>query len=557
MSSKLKLYLGRKVLDCVNKPNISNLQNVIQVENNTKSGNVNLKLPLVCLEAQIGSSEIPKLLKIQPDDIIKQLKIENKCITFEIDKKLFIADVIESCANPDLNLDNEKIVVEYSSPNVAKPFHLGHLRSTIIGNYIGNINKFLRNDVTRINYLGDWGTQFGFIKVGVEDLKYTSENIKENPIKLLYKCYVHANKLAEKDPNILERAKVEFAKLENGSIEDIKNWRVIIGYTKDELKKTYERLGVQFDEYNYESMYGSKDIQDVIDILKNKKLLIKQKDGKETIKMNDKNITILKSDGSTLYLSRDIAAAMHRYKKYNFDKMFYVVENGQHDHFSALKHVIKEMGCKWSDKLTHVKFGRIRGLSTRKGTAVFLNDILDECRELMIQKQVLSPNTKVPISDDRISDILGISCVIVNDLKQRRQKDYEFDWDRVLQVQGDTGVKFQYTHCRLCSLEQNSGATPAKVCVPEALDEPEALILLKHLAKFQEVLLASQEQLEACILVNYLFHLCNHISKALKVLQIKGANPDIASQRLLLFNTSREVLKNGMNILGLQPLNQM
>ncbi|XP_018570561.1 probable arginine--tRNA ligase, mitochondrial [Anoplophora glabripennis] len=564
MSTKLKLYLGRKVIDSLHKStkySPSELQSLIQIDNSKDSQKIELNLPLNFLETELGVTNITEILKIQPDDIIKKIHLikdrANRKISFEIDKGMFIKDVLENCAQPDLNFKPKKLVVDYSSPNIAKPFHFGHLRSTIIGNFISNLNLFLRNKVTRLNYLGDWGTQFGLIKVGVQDLRYTSEDIQKDPVKLLYQCYVHANKLAENDPSVLEKAKTEFTKLENGSEEDLRHWREYMSYTKNELQQTYSRLGVVFDEYNYESDYSAKEIHGILEILRRKNVIRKEKDGKEVAMVNDRKVSVVKSDNTTLYLTRDIAAAIDRFKKYNFDRMYYVVENGQNDHFHALKDILNKMDMPWAHRLTHVKFGRIRGMSTRKGTAVFLKDILDECRDIMVKKQLESPTTKVPINDGKTADILGVSCVIVNDLKQRRQKDYDFDWDRVLQVQGDTGVRLQYTHCRLCSLERNSGAVAARECVPQMLDEPEVVVMLKELAKFHDVLHRSNEQLEAHILCIYLFHLCNHINKALKTLQVKGMGSDVASQRLLLFNTAREVLKNGMIILGLQPLDEM
>ncbi|KAJ8925105.1 hypothetical protein NQ315_001286 [Exocentrus adspersus] len=565
MSTKLKLYLGRKVVDSLHKYTQltpSELQPLIQVGNNKDDGQtVELNLPLNVLENQLGVTNINEILKIQPDDIIKKIQLikdrANRKISFEIEKGIFMKDVMENCAFPDLNVKPKKLVVEYSSPNVAKPFHFGHLRSTIIGNFISNLNMFLKNQVTRLNYLGDWGTQFGFIKVGVEDLKYTPEVIRKDPIKILYRCYVHANKLADKDPSILEKAKAEFTKLENGSEEDLRHWKDYMTYTKEELETTYNRLGVVFDVYNYESDYSAKGIQDVLEVLRKKNVIRKDKDGKEVAVVNERKVSVVKSDNTTLYLTRDIAAAIDRFKTYGFDRMYYVVENGQNDHFYALKDILSKMDMPWVHRLVHVKFGRIRGMSSRQGSAVFLQDILDQCRDIMIRKQVESPTTKAPISDGQAADILGVSCVIVNDLKQRRQKDYDFDWDRVLQVQGDTGIKLQYTHCRLCSLEKNSGATPARDCIPQMLEEPEVLILLKELARFHDVLYRANEQLEAQILVNYLFRLCNQINKAFKTLRIKGTDPDVASQRLLLFITAREVLRNGMSILGLRPLDQM
>nr|CAI5849453.1 unnamed protein product [Callosobruchus analis] len=442
MSTKLKLYLGRKVIDCLHKYtkfSLAELQPLIQIGNADES-KVAMSLPLNDLEKLLGVTNITEVLKIQPDDIIKNIHLvrdrANRRISFEIDKNIFVKDVIENCAFPDLNFSPKNIVVDFSSPNIAKPFHLGHLRSTIIGNFISNLNSFLRHKVVRLNYVGNWGTQFGFIKVGLEELKYAPEDIEKDPLKLLYKSYVHANKLAETDTSILDRAKQEFLKLETGSVDDIKDWKTFMDYSKKELINTYNRLGITFDDYSYESDYSAKNIEDVIKILREKNIIHKDNDGKEVASINDKKVSVVKSDGSTLYLTRDIAAAIDRFKNI-----------------------------------------------------------------------ALIKSTKVPINDGEVADILGVSCVIVNELKRRRQKDYEFNWDTVLQVQGDTGIRLQYTHCRLHSLEKNSGTTPAKECIPEIFDHPEALLLLKVLAKFHDVLYKANVQLEAYILVNYLFHL--------------------------------------------------
>lgn len=354
-----------------------------------------MSVPLNVLENQVGVTNVNEILKIQPDDIIKNIQLirdrANRKISFEIDKKIFVKDVMENCAFPELNFKPKTIVVEFSSPNVAKPFHVGHLRSTIIGNFISNLNIFIRNRVTRLNYLGNWGTQFGLIKVGVRDLKYTPEDIQKDPLKLLHYSYVHANKLAEKNPEIFQTAKNEFRKLETSS-EDLTEWKNWMEYTKTELDNTYQRLGVTFDEYNYESDYSAKDIQDVMTTLRQKNIIHKDKDGKEIAQIGSRNVTVLKSDGTSLYLSRDIAAAIDRFKKYNFDQMFYVVDNSQSDHFHALKDIIYKMDLPWAHRMFHVKFGRIRGMNTRKGSAIFLKDILDECQNIMVKRQIESPS---------------------------------------------------------------------------------------------------------------------------------------------------------------------
>uniref|UniRef100_A0A1Y1KMU0 Probable arginine--tRNA ligase, mitochondrial n=1 Tax=Photinus pyralis TaxID=7054 RepID=A0A1Y1KMU0_PHOPY len=564
MSTKIKLYLGRKVIESLRQsPNINpvQLKPLIQIGNPPSDNHIEFYLPINAIEQYLGIASVNDILKIQPDDIIKNIHCvkdrANRKISFEINRDIFVKDVIENSAAPDVNLTPKNIVIEYSSPNIAKPFHVGHLRSTIIGNFLANLHTYLNHKVTRLNYLGDWGTQFGFIRVGVNKLNFTEEDIKQNPTQLLYESYVHANQLAESDPKISELARGYFAKLESGSEADLQVWRSYIDYTISDLQATYDRLGVKFDEYNYESMYNVSHIKSVLDALSSKKLLNVDTDGKVNVNVNDRNICLIKSDGSSLYLTRDLAAAIDRFSKFNFDQMYYVVENGQNDHFNSLKGLLHLMDVPWSDRIKHIKFGRIHGMSTRKGKVVFLRDLLNEIQDLMLEKQMESPNTKVPITNGEISDVLGVSCVIVNDLKQRRQKDYTFSWDQALQVQGDSGAKLQYTHCRLCSLEENSGAVPVQVCKPEFLEQPDVTALVRELARFPDVLHKAQSQMEACVLVTYLFHLCNYINRAFKTLQVKDQEPELASQRLLLFSSARDVLGQGMQILGLKPLTKM
>ncbi|PNF23769.1 hypothetical protein B7P43_G16828 [Cryptotermes secundus] len=437
---------------------------------------------------------------------------------------------------------------------------MGHLRSTIIGNFTANILEFLSHKVVRINYLGDWGTQFGLLQVGLDMCDYSETMIKQNPLQLLYQAYVEANKRAEIDPSVSARAREAFCSLERGNTDNMKKWQLFRSYTEQELQHVYQRLGIRFDEYRWESQYSGKQISSILHLLETRGLLKNESDGKKVVEINEQwRVPVIKSDGSTLYLTRDIAAALDRYDQHNFTEMLYVVDISQTDHFAALFGVLSSMQLPWASSLKHIKFGRIRGMSTRKGSVVFLSDILDEIRDIMATKQQESHTTKVLLGEnnERTADILGTSAVIINDLKQRRKRDYEFDWNRALQVQGDTGVKLQYTHCRLCSLEKNSGATLPLECDSSVLQEREAVLLVKNIARFNEVIMKTYEDLEACILVNYLLQFCNLINSAFEVLQIKNEDVHIGSQRLLLFHSSRIVLNQGMKILGLQPLQQM
>nr|CAD7266546.1 unnamed protein product [Timema shepardi] len=588
MASKLKINICSRVLDAIRgneslKNTSSLLSRQLFISLNKNGGDVEVQMPINIFHNHFQSplsenktilsvSEIKKLFNKTDfvTDVQELGEGNGKKIVFRMNKHRFLKDVLEDIldnskghrTNSSIRFPSfdEKIVVEYSSPNIAKPFHMGHLRSTIIGNFISNLHEHLGGKVVRINYLGDWGTQFGLLQVGLNMSNYTDEMIKHNPIQLLYQAYVTANQAAQNDSALGAKAREIFKSLEEGSFADIKKWENYRNYTVDELQRIYKRLGVTFDEYEWESMYSTVQIKNVLDQLEEKGILKLEEDGRKVVNLdNNRRATLVKSDGTTLYLTRDIAAALHRYDRHSFDRLLYVVENGQNDHFTALMGTMKQMDLFWAERMRHVKFGRIRGMSTRKGSVVFLKDVLDETRDLMHKKQLESPNTRIDLRrvSDTTSDILGVSAVIVNDLKQRRQRDYEFDWNKALQLQGDTGTKLQYTHCRLYSLEQNCGAQLPTECDPSVLQETEAVLLVVEVARFDEVLNKSHEELEACVLVSYLFRLCNLTNQAFKVLRIKDQDPHIASQRLLLFHSSRRVLQQGMNILGLKPLNEM
>lgn len=282
----------------------------------------------------------------------------------------------------------------FSSPNIAKPFHMGHLRSTIIGNFIANILEFMSHEVVRLNYLGDWGTQYGLLQVGIELCDFSEAMIKQNPMQFLYQAYVEANKKAETDPSVAARAREVFHCLEAGNMEEMKKWQLFHSYTEQELEHVYQRLGVHFDEYNWESKYSAKEVGSILHSLKTRGIMKTEIDGKQVVEINQQwHVPIMKSDGSTLYLMRDIAAAMDRYDRHNFAEMLYVVDSSQANHFKALFGILSSMQLPWASSLKHVKFGRIQGMSTRKGSVVFLTDILDEIRDVMATRQQDSHST--------------------------------------------------------------------------------------------------------------------------------------------------------------------
>lgn len=321
-----------------------------------------------------------------------------KSLIFHLDQSSFFSSILaNSTDNPiDYRLIDEpaeNIIVEYSSPNIAKPFHIGHLRSTIIGNFIANVFSTYGHNVTRINYLGDWGTQFGYLKLGMEMSNCTDEEIAKDPIRHLFNGYVQANRKAESDPVFAIKARNVFSQMENGNLPDLDAWHQYRQYTVDEMARVYGRLGVKFDAYSWESDYRKVNILKHLEQMRKSGFLQPESDGKESFVVDENTrAPLLKSDGSTLYLTRDIAAIINRQEEFHFDRMYYVAGNEQHQHFDTLFKIAKKLGIRNADKLHHVKFGKVEKMSTRKGNVVFLSDILDEMRDLMYNKQIMSPS---------------------------------------------------------------------------------------------------------------------------------------------------------------------
>ncbi|XP_047989480.1 probable arginine--tRNA ligase, mitochondrial [Leguminivora glycinivorella] len=545
MTSKLRCLLLEKFTDRLNKNLMSRNVKNMQVTYRHNENNFLLKLPI----QEVAAAELSN---------DKYTFNNSEYIQLYVRRADFIQSVIEGIISKDVQQDTKpkKVVLDFSSPNIAKPFHVGHLRSTIIGNFIANINKYYNHDVTRINYLGDWGTQFGLLQYGLKAKKLNLDDIKDKPIEKLYEAYVYANKLASTDENVREEARRYFTSIEQGQ-EDLGNWKKIREFTVQELEKVYQRLGIQFDDYLWESDYNANAIKGIMDTLERLSILHTDEEGKKVATVHDKNVTVLKSDNSTLYMSRDIAGLLHRYIKYQFNEMLYIVDNAQTDHFATLFEIVKQVNSDLVNGCKHIKFGRIKGMSTRSGNVVFLSNILDEAKNKMYEQQKESKNTRTAALNDETCDILGTTAVVINDLKQKRLRDYTFDWDRALQSEGDSGIKLQYLHCRLWSLEQNCDITIPEKCDPRLISEQVIGDVVAELAKFETVLNRSYTEYEACVIVSYLFRLARHVNRMFNELKVRNVDADVAAQRLLVFHSARLVVKTGLEILGVKPLHEM
>ncbi|KAI8810101.1 hypothetical protein BJ742DRAFT_770531 [Cladochytrium replicatum] len=467
----------------------------------------------------------------------------------------------------------KQAVIDYSSPNIAKPFHAGHLRSTIIGNFIKHILNANGWDVLSMNYLGDWGKQYGLLAVGY--LRHGDEELlRMDPIRHLFEVYVKVNAeiSKEKKSGVVETnelARSYFKKMEDGDPEAIALWSKFRQLSIEKYEEIYSRINVHFDTFSGESEYPASRTLPVIKELRDLGLLVPDK-GAEIVDLNEHNLgvaLVAKSDGAMLYLSRDIAAAIDRQEQYQFDKSFYVVGTAQALHFQQLFKILELMGKPWAANCQHIQFGMIKSkdgeMSTRKGRVVFLEDILNQTQEMMHEVMQENAAKYAQIQDPlKVADLVGISSVFISDMSARRAKDYEFDWDRMLSFEGDTGPYLQYAHARLRSIERNAeeSGQPAPDFSPEALArlvEPAAFDLIQRIAEYPDIVVEAMQTLEPCTMVQYLMKLCHAISAAFEQLYVRGAPPELAAPRLAMFTAARITVGNGLTLLGLLKLERM
>ncbi|ODQ81824.1 hypothetical protein BABINDRAFT_58530 [Babjeviella inositovora NRRL Y-12698] len=465
---------------------------------------------------------------------------------------------------------NKKVIIEFSSPNIAKPFHAGHLRSTIIGGFLSNLYEKCGWNVTRMNYLGDWGKQFGLLAVGFE--RYGSEEtLSTDPINHLFEVYVKINQdiTAEGDSvapeeSTNEKARAYFKRMEDGDEAALKIWKRFRDLSIERYIDTYARLNIHYDVYAGESQVSAEKMKEATDLFEEKGLLVEDKGAKliDLTKFNKKlgKCLVQKSDGTSLYLTRDVGGAIERYEKYKFDKMIYVIASQQDLHTAQFFEILKQMGFDWASKLEHVNFGMVLGMSTRKGTVVFLDNILEETKEAMHEVMKTNEAKYAQIPDpEKVADLVGVSAVMIQDMQAKRVNNYEFKWERMTSFEGDTGPYLQYAHSRLRSVERKS-EIPAEKLVGANLDlltEPCAEMLVRILSQYPDVLRNALKTHEPSTVVTYLFKLTHQVSSCYDILWVAGQEEDLAVARLALYAAARQVLYNGMTLLGLTPVDRM
>ncbi|XP_004860291.1 probable arginine--tRNA ligase, mitochondrial isoform X3 [Heterocephalus glaber] len=458
--------------------------------------------------------------KLKCDTVVSEIITGPGTINFKINRevltKAVLQQVVEDGSKYGLKselfsgLPQRKIIVEFSSPNVAKKFHVGHLRSTIIGNFIANLKEALGHQVTRINYLGDWGMQFGLLGTGFQLFGY-EEKLQSNPLQHLFEVYVQVNKEAADDKNIAKLAREFFQRLELGDMQALSLWQRFRDLSIKEYSQIYKRLGIYFDEYSGESFYHKKS-QEVLKLLDSKGLLQKTIKGTAVVDLSGNGdpssiCTVMRSDGTSLYATRDLAAAIDRMDRYNFDTMIYVADKGQQKHFQQLFQMLKIMGYDWAERCQHVPFGVVQGMKTRRGDVTFLEDVLNEIRLKMLQNMASIKTTKELENPQETAERVGLAALIIQDFRGLLLSDYQFSWDRVFQSRGDTGVFLQYTHARLHSLEETFGCGYLNDFNTACLQEPQSVSVLQHLLRFDEVLYRSSQDLQPRHIVSYMLTL--------------------------------------------------
>ena len=509
--------------------------------------------------------------RLQKNPMFESVENVNAYVNIKIKRTDFIKDVIEDAVlkGDSFTKSNEgegkKVLVDYSSPNIAKPFHIGHIRSTVIGNALYLIYKNLGYDVVRINHLGDYGTQFG--KMIVAYRKWgNKEDVQREPIKTLLSYYTKFHEEAGKNPELDEEARRVFVKLENGEAEEVALWQWFKEESLKEFEKVYKMLNIQFDSYAGESFYSDK-IPAAVAQLEEKGLL-KESQNSIIVDLDQFGLApalVKKSDGSTLYITRDIAAALYRKDTYDFYKCLYVVASQQDLHFKQLFKVMELMGNQWAQNCIHVQFGMVSlaegTLSTRKGRVVFLEDVLNKAvektREVVVEKGVVSENI------DRVAEEVGIGAVVFNELAHNRIKDYTFDWDKVLNFEGETGPYVQYTHARSCSLLRKAGKDMVSKAKNldnidyEKLTSDTMYELAKLIHNMPEVIKEAADRYEPSVVTRHVVKIAQGFNRFYNEERILQGDATGTVSRLTLVIATKNAIKNGLALLGIKAPERM
>lgn len=560
------------IADELNKEtNIENIGEYIEVPSNKEMGDYSLpcfKLAKEMKKApQMIANEIKEKLDIS-EDIVSKIEVVNGYLNFYLNTQTLTKTVFDEVANNkekygSSNIgENKTVVIDYSSPNIAKPFHIGHLRSTVIGGALYKIYKFLGYNVIGINHLGDYGTQFGKLIEGYK--RWGKEyNIEENPIDELTKIYIRINNLCKEDESVLEECRNNFKKLEDGDAYCKELWKKFRDLSLKEFQKVYDLLDVKFDSWNGEAFYSDK-MPEVIQILEKSGKLV-ESEGARVINLDKDDMPpciIEKTNGSTTYATRDLAAIMYRARTYDFDKALYVTSYEQILHFKQVFETAKLLGLdkKYTDNLIHVPFGMVLSktgkFSTRDGNVIKLEELLNEAIS-RVEKIIEEKNPNLENKED-VAKKVGIGAVIFNDLYNSRIKDEIFDWDTMLNFNGETGPYLQYTYVRTNSILEKIGEIPDVSNINiSLLQDSTSINLIKEMYSFNDYIKQAAEKNEPYIISRYLINVAQLFSSFYNENKIICDDKDTQNARIYLTYCTNIILKTGAGLLGIQMPDKM
>ena len=513
------------------------------------------------------ANDIKENIQVDGNQITK-IEVAGGYLNFFINKEILVKEVLNEMATNDeygksVVGNGKNIVIDYSAPNIAKPFHIGHLRSTVIGAALYKIYKYLGYNVTGINHLGDYGTQFGKLIEGYK-LWGNEYNIEENPIDELTKIYIRINQACKEDEQVLENCRNNFKKLEDGDKYCVEIWQKFRELSLKEFQKVYDLLGSKFNSWNGEAFYSDK-MAEIVEILDKSGKLI-ESEGAKIVDLEDKGINtpciIEKSNGSSTYATRDLAAIMYRARTYDFDKALYVTSYEQVLHFKQVFEVAKLLGLdeKYTNGLEHVAFGMVLlptgKMSTREGTSVKLIELLKE--SISRAKAIIEQKNPDLENKDEVARKVGVGAVIFNDLANSRVKDEIFDWDTILNFQGETGPYIQYTYVRTKSVIEKAGGVPEISAVnTELLQDEYSIRLAKLIYGFEDVLVQVTDKNEPSILSRYLIDVAKAYSNFYNENKIINDDKALQDARVYLTYSVGRILKTGAELLGIKMPDKM
>ncbi|NMB08828.1 MAG: arginine--tRNA ligase [Tissierellia bacterium] len=562
----------KEVANCISKvvPSLGKeeIENLVEIPPNYDMGDYAFPCFRLAKEFKKAPNLIAEELaeKIDGGVYFNEIKNVGPYINFFVNTEKLVETVLNSVMEEKEKFGStnigkgRKVLVEFSSPNIAKPFHIGHIRSTVIGNSLYKIFRFQGFDSVALNHLGDYGTQFGMLIAAYKKWG-DREVIEEDPINELLKLYVRFNKEAEKDESLREEARYWFKELEDGNNQEaLELWQWMRDISLKEFNIVYDMLNIKFDSYAGESFYSDK-MPKVIEEMEEKGML-KESRGAMIVDLEEYNMPpalITKSDGSTLYTTRDIAAAFYRKEHYDFYKNIYVVASEQNLHFKQWIKVVELMGYDWAKDCIHVPFGMVSleegKLSTREGKVVFLEDVLNKAVESTLA--IIEERNPDLENKEEVAKQVGIGAVVFQELFNNRIKDYVFSWDRTLSFEGETGPYVQYTHARANSLLDKGEFSLANKVDYSLLIAEEEINIIRLLYQFPEIVIDAMEKLEPSFITRHITEIAKAFNKFYNSCPILTVEKELKNARLMLVFATKTVIRTGLDLLGIEAPNRM